>query len=514
MGLYDALLQTIPQLQFATPVTTALQSMKVATDQIRNAADIKQNQQNANTNTAQQQATAAYQQGQIQNASIANAINLQLGMGDLGVRGQQLGINQQEVNQQGMYQQGQLRNAAQGNQIQLQLGLGNLGVSQQNADANTAATQQQIASSQLSNNMNKAQLINNTMGGIGFLPADQQAAGYSAALQQLSRSGIDTSSLPTTWGPQAQSAAQTAFATSGNALERYKAQAQLGMQQLGLQAQLTQANAASSNAGLGIAFPNANGAQPTGSPQPLANVTPQQAGAAVAQGTLPATNALQGKAVQAGQEAQAKDWQDTISTMANAPSNYNKTNALLEQAKNNIQNSLVPTGPGIGKLRELLPEGQMLNKNMTILQQQQVKDLANAGVGRIQQSELNMIPSSLFSNNISPQAAYSNIKTQQANNEVLNNITPQIYNDLNNMGIKNKLTAGLVLSDTIKNMGVYNKDGEPVLDNFKNYPIAYQQALINQKLPSTLTQADLNDIKKMNLTPDQVTAYMHSLQGK
>jgi flagellum-specific peptidoglycan hydrolase FlgJ len=101
-------------------------------------------------------------------------------------------------------------------------------------------------------NIKNMDTINQMTGAISMLPADKQPQAYQAAMSQAQSMGLNTTGFPAEWGDEAQAKVQNAYYQSGQALNWYKAQSEMGLKQaaLGLQQQGNVAGAAEKAASL------------------------------------------------------------------------------------------------------------------------------------------------------------------------------------------------------------------------------------------------------------------------
>lgn len=80
---------------------------------------------------------------------------------------------------------------------------------------------------QLQTQIQKLGTLRDSMAGVVFSPPEKQGEAYNAALKTMKVSGMDTSGLPSQWGPDAQAYVSNSYYSSGMSLERAKAQAQI-----------------------------------------------------------------------------------------------------------------------------------------------------------------------------------------------------------------------------------------------------------------------------------------------
>lgn len=420
--------------------------------------------------------------------------------------------------------------------------------------AQTGLLQQQTKSSEQANAIQRLQTTQQLAGSVMFADPSQQPQVYASALKAAQAQGIDTSGLPPQWGPEAQSAVQGAYYSSGQAMEMMKMKMQSAM--MGSEYQRNMTTAAKNNYDIGngaggqgqqnSGVPNnpnqVGGNQPSAggyynSPvPPVAGQQPQQAapnvqmpGGGVLQqpsqgqsapqqqatsseatlqppasqpnpqqpkGTLAPTmppspglnpndiiaannnpNVPQTPAGMAGATDEAKTWADTLSKSQTGAQNYDTTKAIIDQSKQAVHEGL-PTGPLVGYAKAITPSGQILSKDVAQIQQNQVKALAAAGVGRIMQGEIKMIGAGSPSVDKYGQVNDKILDNLTAGNEITNKMLPRVLADLNQRGIRSTSVSGPIIADTIKGANIYDpKTGSVNLANLDNWQHSYVSVL-------------------------------------
>lgn len=241
--------------------------------------------------------------------------------------------------------------AAAGSQVGQQLANFNPMKVAQDASLNS----QQIQSNNLKMGLDKLNATNQILSSVAINPTPQS---YQAAKGQLSKLGVDTSSLPATWGPEAQEAVKNSSIQSGQALEYMKARVSMEQAGVDMTSKAATANAESARQGLPTPYsPNSLPGQSTtlntnnlfsnmavqpgqtpgnGPAAPGGQPAPQAGGAPVANGNTPLSPA----ANLARQQAQAKAWieykkgqQATTQTSQDVLSNIDEFNAAYDKTK-------------------------------------------------------------------------------------------------------------------------------------------------------------------------------------
>lgn len=366
-----------------------------------------------------------------------------------------------------------------------------MAINKQNADTQRmqATNQGNLVNSQVKQVAQQMSLqdLSTTSNIFGSVALNPNPASYQQALMMAHKAGLDISDAPTTWGADAQSFVNNAAVMSKQALEWKQAQAQLAMTQAQLNNASADVNIKAQQSGLNTPFPNAPGGSnynsnsqpsnlisPNGQPptaqmdagngtqasQPMTFNTPVgtiNVGGGNPQ--IPSAN-IGGPAGLAGNktnlEEQAKNWQTLLDKSQSGASQYDYTNAILNQAAEAVDKGL-PGGPGIGMVKALTPSGQLLDKNAAIIQQNLIKQLAaGGGIGRIMQSEIGIITKSTPENTKYGEVNHKIIDNLKATNAVTNGLQPRLLMKLNSMGIRDPNIAGNVMDEILTRAEIFD----------------------------------------------------------
>lgn len=258
---------------------------------------------------------------------------------------------------------------------------------------------QELQTNQFTLQLNKANALNDIIGSVTSAPDDQKESVYQQALDRASKLGLDISSAPDHYDP---GFVTSVAAQSDKALKFLQAKAQIAIAQAKLQ---NESLSASGTAARGAAdlirsgnpqqassilnAANANIGAPTGSgaiPQQIDNSATSSLGTSTSQTVTP----LQGPAELEAQKQQGKDWAKYKETAASHAAGAAEMLPYIYSIKNHNENMAIPTGPGIGKLAALTPEGVAMQKDSQNLLQASMKALTGIG-NRVMNTELNAI---------------------------------------------------------------------------------------------------------------------------
>lgn len=379
-----------------------------------------------------------------------------------------------------------------------------------------AFKEQQTKNAKLTNSLQQMSAVNNLAGSVAFAPPEMKEQAYNYALRQAKAAGLDVSSLPPTWGPDADAAVQSAYFNSGSALERMKAQVQMNQAQALMGKDVAQANYYSIKSGGSPLFPNAGAAPLGGMPQQSLNnpgnsTAPTQP---VANGNQPG-NPVIGQPSPIAQVAQdtesakeqAKAWQELMAKSQGAAVNNEYNKAIINQTDQAVDKyDYLPTGKFTGGLRQFTDQdsAQLIDKNSALIQQSMVKQLVQGGgLGKIMQAENTMIMKSTPDNYKTKTVNHKIDDNLFAQNELVNNLQPKLLMGLNALGpaYQNANLAGNVMDEILTRAKLFDlKTGD------------VDKAALN-KLPSIMNDV-LGDLKqgKLKFTNDEVptSAYRQS----
>lgn len=423
-----------------------------------------------------------------------------------------------------------------------------------------AASQQAMAVNKQAMSVQKLQQIQNIAGTVALSPPDQQPQSYAAALHMAGQAGLDVSSLPPAWGPDAHAAVNQAFYSSGQVLDRIKAQTEVGLLSMNIghigvenqrlnwetggQLNLPGGAYAPSpmpngmpSGGVTVPFPGS----PPGAPQGYPPPPPPQQGASIAQsspGNTPVGNGpltpTYGPGTVAGQKTAAENNATWNQMQGDSLSNANEQLQNINLLRANINNpGLVPPGKFTGPFRAATGKGQQLDKVKAYVFANKLAAVGFAG------QKLNQTI-----DNVMLQGSPSNASTKETNLMIADiadvsartaKMNAQMSIAMQQKGLIDKSQQQLVMSNVLASLPIQNPDtGEfhPSVINFNSKPVqeAFKAALDGKPLPeaawttggyantpkeekfeshdgTTLTYSDiLKEAGESGLTPPQVMA--------
>lgn len=404
---------------------------------------------------------------------------------------------------------------------------------------NYALNQQSLMANDLALKKSKADALADTLGSVHFAKPDQKAAAYKSALATAQKLGLDTSQWPSTYDAKiADPMVDTALTQSlgaknlmSNQIEMMKAQAQLAMAGANLDVRRQGVNTQAITAGLPAPYPTSMGnyGAPT-SPMTASAQSP------VATATNPATSQMQPTnnntaataagiqptglsfpAAIEGQKGQAKDWNDFKTSIDKAAGNYAMTNNIIDKAQNDLGGSILPTGPGVGYLRQYATQpGDSLAKESNFLQTQMVQQIANSGMGRLDIPIVKMIQGANVGNTHFTKTNQDILNQDRFGNEIAGNIMPNIVQRLDQMGVRDRNTATNVITQIVNRSGALlpngnidinalKKNWEPIFNSIvAGKPIDFNKGATANTTPNSSSQ---DTSQAQNYSGDQLNTF-------
>lgn len=401
----------------------------------------------------------------------------------------------------------------------------------------------QTQNAELNNTMQRMQLTNSLFGSVAFAPPEQQEAVYNQNLKTAKAYGLDTSGLPPTWGPEAQSAVQAGYYNSGLAMQKLKMDVEMGM--LGSLVNYRNSEVQKNNSDIqknsfetggytsAQTSPTLNAGSGTGATTPYFNPTvtpttgqlptPQSAGIAPGQAgygqqvvnqntnapMLSATPGISAKAELEKQTAQGKDFQDWLYTAANADKNYLQTKQAIDTLRPliNKQTGLSNTLPGITGNIELAlrdPDAKIMEQAGHNLNVQYIGNTAASMKGsRMDIPIVRAIQVQAISPTNRQESNEYELNRNQTANE-LNHALSQYAPVINASGVRDPNTAQTIFTNAILKSGGITKDGRFDQGKFETWP---------QYLPQNLKQAFYQTHPEM-VRPDLDAKFIGTYNGK
>lgn len=367
------------------------------------------------------------------------------------------------------------------------------------SQASTAATQQ-------ANAIQRLQTIQNLSASVAFADAKDQPAAYMNALKTAKSSGMDTSAMPQQWGSDAQSFVQSAYYSSGAALERTKAQAQIQMNSSTVAKNQSDVNTAAFNTGQPMPFsspgsntPNVNampgtaggittaapigggtpapasGTVQAGAVQPAGTPAPVQSGPPTIKGITPTPQS--GPATIQEQKDQAKTWTDFKATVGDADKSYVQNKATLDQLDTAVNDQAglsvggldVSGAPGVNEVYGHLAPGQQLDILGSQLKLNNIAALSQAGISRmdipIVKAVGDLAPSSdKYASNNRLEVNRATVITEVGH--ALNQAIPAFEG----AGVKDQNQVVDAVNKAVNSSGAISKDGKIDQSKFNNWP--------------------------------------------
>lgn len=401
---------------------------------------------------------------------------------------------------------------------------------QQRIDYQKPYYESQTAENNLNLQLKQYDITNKLTGSVMMADPQSRPAMYKQNLAVAEKFGLDTSGLPQEWGPDAEIAVKSAYISSGQAMAMYTQQAKLAM--AGLQMQNLQSNIQKNNFDMGLPYSAPNnaqaampGSQPAINNNQTMNAQPGMQGQPMPTiadngqaNIMQPSNTVGGPAGLAGNktnlEEQAKNWQTLLDKSQAAASQYEYTNAILNQTERNVNEATIPGGPVIGHIRENTPSGQLLDKNSSIIQQNLIKQLASSGgLGRIMQSEIGIITKGTPENTKYDSVNLKIVDNLKATNEIVNKVQPRLLMQLNNLGIRDPNIAGNVLDEVLTRAKVFDhKTGDVDVKAFDRLPDVMNQTLDDFKQGKLFNPTQSAD-SKPSFKPDDTFTGPNGIKG-